>query len=325
MLILLLGPDNFSKKDHISFLAAQEKAEVEFFVDETAPPRLENLLEQDLFAKKKLHVLQGLLAKYSLDSAVLEKLINSKNTIIFLEDKVDKRLASNKLVLANKNVKVKDFTLPHGSELDAWIIKQVKAAGASISKPAANLLAQKLGRDDVQETKFGGKVVDVKEVYNLHQAQSEINKLIAYAAGREITPQDVEDLVVEDREVDVLKIVNAIGDRQKGAAFNLVNEFLRDGDNKAQVIQLNALLSEQFRNILVVQDFTARNVPEAGILEQTSWKSGRLFVMKKISRAFVPAKVKDCLNKLAALDGELKTSSTPPRVLLDLILTQLFV
>ena len=45
--------------------------------------------------------------------------------------------------------------------------------------------------------------------------------------------------------------------------------------------------------------------------------------MKKIAVRFKPKTVLEFLTKLEALDEELKTSSTPPKVLLDLIVSQL--
>ena len=60
-------------------------------------------------------------------------------------------------------------------------------------------------------------------------------------------------------------------------------------------------------------------------LTTTGWKSGRLFVMKKAALRFAPKKIMETLQKLSSLDEELKTSQTPPKVLLDLIISQLFV
>ena len=95
-------------------------------------------------------------------------------------------------------------------------------------------------------------------------------------------------------------------------------------DEKGAIIQLNGLISEQFRNVAMAQDFLSQKKGENQILEITGWKSGRLFVMKKIASKFPAKKVLEFLSKLAALDEELKTSQTPPKVLLDLIVAQLF-
>ena len=325
MISLLLGPDDFGKKQYISSLAAKEKAGTEFFVGDEIPP-VDKFLEQDLFSLKKIFVMSGLLSQYDLSGEILDKIISSTNQIFFLEEKIDKRLAGNKLLLANKKIETKQFDLPHGTQLDSWIVKRVKELGGSINKDAGSSLAKKLGRDQATETRFGGKVVDVKEVYNLWQADSEIRKLMAYAEGKEISEQDVEELAIESGETDTLKITNAIGDNNRNLALNYIQDFLaQGGDNKSRIIQLNALLSEQFRNILVLQDFLSRNLSETEIMEKTKWKSGRLFVLKKIASRFPEKKVRDLLGKLAHLDEELKSSSVPPRVLLDLILAQLFL
>ncbi len=326
MLYLLLGPDGFGKREYINALCAEKKAEAVYFNDEENLPLAEELTQQDLFSLPKVFVLKALLGKYG-GPGLAEKFIASKNYIIFAELKLDKRSSENKKLLANKNIEVKQFELPHGSELNGWIEQRSKFYNGQISSEAAEALAVALGRDNAKETKFGGKVVDVEEVYNLWQADSELQKLIAFSNGKEITPVEVKELVGQNGEVDVFDLTNAIADSQKQKAWDLLARFLSGktgADEKGAVIQLNALLAEQFRNVAAVQDFLVHKKSESEILELTGWKSGRLFVMKKIAGKFPQKKVLDFLNKLSALDEEMKTSSTPPRVLLDLIISQLF-
>jgi DNA polymerase III delta subunit len=123
----------------------------------------------------------------------------------------------------------------------------------------------------------------------------------------------------------VLTKLHALAEKDK-RALELISKFLQEqtaSDEKGSIIQLNALLSEQFRNVYMAQEFLAGKTSEADILDKTGWKSGRLFIMKKIAARFKPQTISETLSKLAALDEELKTSQTPPRVLLDLILAQL--
>ena len=326
MLYLLLGPDDFSKKEHIYSLAQKEALRLEFFVDPASPPDLRQLASQDLFNKPKIFVLANLLGNIDI-TANAENLAKAANHIFLIEQKLDKRSTENKKLLANKSITVKEFTLPHGQDLDKWIVSRAKELGGQISKEAAGELARRLGRDEAKETKVAGKVVAVEEIYNLSQADNEIKKLLAFANGREIGMDDVVNLVFENFETDVFEITNAIADGKKTEALTLIKNFLSfetGSEEKSGIIQLNALLSEQFRNVAMVQSFAADRVNESSILEKTGWKSGRLFIMKKIAGKFAPSKVLDFLNKLEALDEELKTSQTPPKVLLDLILVQLF-
>jgi DNA polymerase-3 subunit delta len=188
-------------------------------------------------------------------------------------------------------------------------------------------LAVRLGRDRAREKKIAGKFISVEEVFDLWQADNEIKKLLAFAAGKEITEQDVKDLVPASEETDVLDVIDAIGQGDKAGALALIDKFLREeagSDEKAKIIQLNALLSDQLRNVCLVQDFLSRRTGDGEILEKTSWKSGRLFVMKKISGKLNHKKILEALKRLEALDEELKSTSLPPRVPLNLIIMQLF-
>jgi len=331
MLYLLLGQDDFSKREYLQTAHTAAKAgEIQVFLAETEGLAWSVFLNQDLFSKPKTFVVSGgfkFLEKQP-GEAPLEALVKNPNLIFLLEEKLDKRGSLAKKLLGFQGVVTEQFDLPHLKKYEDWIQKRSKALGGVFSVPAAEALAKKLGRDDFEEVKVQGRVIEIREVFSLWQTDSEIRKLLSLASGREVVPEDVENLVHAEIEVDSIAIANAIADNDRVKALALVESFLRESagaDQKAGVIQLSALLSEQFRNIAIVQDLVSRRMPEAEILEKTGWKPGRLFVMKKIAGRFPALKVWQTLAKLEALDTELKTSSTPPRVLLDLILSQLLL
>jgi DNA polymerase III delta subunit len=332
MFTLLLGSDDFSKKGFIDALVLDTGADLVMFGEGDGAPKTGSFLETDLFSKPKVFVLQNIMPEFS--AGEMEKLISSPNHVVVLVKSLDKRKKENKELIANsdasvgagKKITVKEFVLPHGRELNEWILSRVKFYNGAMSKDAVELLAVRLGRDNGKEIKVAGKIISAEEVFNLWQADGEIRKLMSFAAGAEIGVKEVAELVSENGEVDVFDLTNAIADNQKQKSLELLNRFLKEqtaSDEKGAIIQLNALLSEQFRNVAMIQDFLLVKKSEDQILEATGWKSGRLFVIKKIASRFPAKKILDFLNKLSALDEELKTSSTPPRVLLDLIVSQL--
>ncbi len=324
MFTLLLGPDDFSKKEHITVLAAKESLEIERFNANGEAPEAAKLVEQNLFSKQKIFILEGLIGKFDFDTAAPE-FIASQNNIFFIEEKLDKRLTATKELLKNKAVIVKEFLLPHGKDFENWIAEELHRQGAAASAKAIALLAQKLGRDETVETKFGGKVVDRKEIYTLWQAHNEIKKLLALGEGT-FDEVLIEESVSQQSEPDVLAIVNAIAEGKKQEAMTQLQEFISAGaaaGEKESIIHISALLSEQFRNVAMIQSFQKSGAREQDILDSTGWKSGRLFVISKIANRFDQKKVLEALEKLSLLDEELKTGNTPPRVLLDLILVQL--
>ncbi len=328
MLYILLGSDDYSKKQYISALVKEKTADLVMYHQDDEIPSVSRLTETDLFSKAKVFMLPFPPLDGEGGGGVnINRLIESSNHIIILINSLDKRKKENKDLLANKKIISKEFNLPHGLELNKWIEKNAGDLGGKISKPAIEELAKRLGRDSAKEVKAGGKIISTEEVYNLWQAQSEIKKLLAFAAGRPIEIEDVRELVPENLEVDAFEIINAIGEGNRQKTFYLMREFLRAdsaSDEKAAVIQLNALLSDQMRSLAITQDFLKNKTPDETIIKDTGWKSGRLYIMKKISSQLKSIKVLETMKKLEALDGELKTTQTPPKVLLDLILAQIF-
>jgi len=161
---------------------------------------------------------------------------------------------------------------------------------------------------------------------NLNQLDNELQKLIAYADGKPIDRGMVDVLVRKNTDVETWDIINALGDRNMKQAFLALEQFYANdtaGDDKAKTIQLNALLADQFRSILLAQDFVSQRAPDAVVLEKTGWKSGRLFVMKKLAGKFKPGQLLGALDKLERLDIELKSTTTPGQVILQLIAAQL--
>lgn len=321
MLYILLGPDDYTKKIYIRDLARNISADVAAFDVDDEVPDTTRLVEADLFSKPKVFVLFSLLfaeQRQKEDNEAIDKLVRSQNHIIVCVEFLDKRRKENKNLLARKDITVKEFNLPHGVELNKWTERRAGELGGEIAKAAVEELAVRLGRDQTYQT---------KEVYSLWQVESEIKKLIAFTAGRRIEAADVRAVVSENLEVNAFDIINAIGEGKKQRALDLMHKFLRAesaADEKAAVIQLNALLSDQMRSLAITQDFVRLKVSDTEIIKKTGWKSGRLYIMKKIAGRLSSLKILETLKKLEALDEALKTSQLPPGVLLDLIVSQIF-
>jgi len=323
MLSIFLGPDSYTKHRVIQEKVDALRLPLEVLIMPEELP-MDQLTSQDLFSGKKAFLVSGAIAR--LDEKKVEALTLGPHQVFFMDEKIDKRTTFGKSLTLRKDISIQEFPLPHGRQLNEWIQKRVKELGGSMDTKAIEALSVRLGRDSGSETKFGGKVVSVEEIFSLWEAEHEIEKLVSYAAEEGITEEMVMHLVEERGEARVLDIVDAIAQKQKQHAMELLEQFLQNetgSDEKGKIIQLNALLSEQFRNVAMIQDFVKNNVPDDAILSQTSWKSGRLFVIRKIAARFENKKIMDVLAKLSALDEELKTGSTPPRVLLDLIMVQL--
>ncbi len=315
MLHILLGKNYFAKQAYIDDLARSQSLPVTRYTPDTLP-RLGSLVEPTLFSKPGLTVLDGCLGK----AEVLEftpTLIASGDLFIIVEEKVDKRKSENTKLLKMDGVIVKEFPVPHGSELIAWIEQHAQQLGGQIARPASAALVRLLSGEST-DPRFETDV-------DLWQMHNEMQKLVTYADGAEITEDMVVALVRDAATPQVWDIIDAVGKRQPALVLSVMQRYF-DSDNgadeKTKIIQLNALLADQFRSLLLVKSAQQTGMPDEAILSQTGWKSGRLFMMKKLSAPFAEKSLVGMLTKLEALDMELKTSSVPPKVLVDLILSQ---
>ncbi len=316
MLHILLGKHHFAKQSYIDDLATKKSVVVTRYINETLP-HLENLTQPSLFSKPGIVVLDGCLNKVEV-MEFIPTLIESKDIFVIVEEKVDKRKTEITKLLKLPNVVVKEFPVPHGSALAEWVSNHAKELGSSITQPAANLLMRLLGGEST-DPRFE---VDM----DLWQIHNELKKLAVYADGKEITEDMVSVLVRNVAVPQVWDIVDAVGKRQPALVLATMQKYLESDsstDDKAKIIQLNALLADQFRSLLLVKSAQNIGMPDDIVLDKTGWKSGRLFVMKKLSAPFEEKSLVATLGKLEALDVELKTGSVPPKVLLDLICSQI--
>ncbi|HEX3100075.1 MAG TPA: hypothetical protein VHQ41_03870 [Patescibacteria group bacterium] len=318
MITLLLGTDTLAKKLRISEAAKLAGAEVETFTESTANLSVDSILQtavgQQLFGAPKIVVLDHVWKK--LDTEVLlEKFGDSSASFYIVEDSLDKRTSANKEFLKDARVTVVELNAPIGTRASTdWIVQYAKDNNIKIDSAAAFALASAL-------------LLDEDASLDVLHAQNELQKLKQFAVseGGAITKDMVALLVETETGVDVFALLNAIATKNKKLALQMLTAFFETetADEKTNAIKVAALLSDQFRSLAIAIDADERRMPDDAVLQLTGWKSGRLFIMKKLSRNFTLSKVKQALSKLENLDRELKTGTMPPHVVLDLIIADM--
>lgn len=312
MITLLLGTDSLAKKQYIDDRAKQLAAEIEVFTDATNLD-FSRLFEPQLFGASKLIVLDHIWKQLDIEKMLEQVGSNATAQLFLLEDSLDKRVNVNKEFLKDSRVTVIEKNAPVGlGESVVWIRQFAKVNNINIDATVATKLANSILSDELA-------------TLSVLRTQNELTKLKSYANGEAITVAMVEDLVESTTSIDVFALTNAIAAKNKKLALQLLNEYFENesGDEKANAIKVTALLSEQFRSLLIALDSQTRRLAEAEVLAMTGWKSGRLYIMNKTARNFTIPQVKQSLGKLENLDRELKTGSMPPHVVLDLIIADI--
>ena len=304
MLTLLIGQDVYAKQQYLDSEISKHGAEVVKYQDSSQKPILSSLAGASLFGRATFHVLIGLLKDYELPE--LEKAVSAESLIYFWEDSVDKRLSKTKAL--QKIAVVMEFPEPDAGSASAWIIKHAEDNEIKIQPSAAAVLARRL-------------MGETKQTLSVTAAHNELLKLSTYAGEKAITVAMVEELTPQDLSIDIFGLLNFVASGNKSQAMQAMKKYYENSseDDKVLTIRLVALMSDQLRSLLIAKQLFSQGLSEQQILTATGWKSGRLFVMNKLGRNFSEQQLNTGLTKLYNLDKELKSSTLPPRAVMDLI------
>jgi DNA polymerase-3 subunit delta len=196
---------------------------------------------------------------------------------------------------------VKAFELPKQRDLPAWIRRRTRDKGGQISHEAVNMLAALVGRD-------------------LRLLDLEIDKLLTYTDGQQVTAADVRALVSRAREISIFDLVDAIGLRQTDRALRLLHAMLAD---LAAPLYLLSMIARQIRILLQVSELLAQGLGESDIASQLKLHP---YVTKKgVAQAhnFSRGQLKDAHNRLVETDWSIKTGKIHDELALDLLVVDL--
>lgn len=225
--------------------------------------------------------------------------------LVFVENKT---LASSHPILRLARAKEKErqafvklFAKPKDSELPRWIEERVRSQNGSISREAASLLAVLIGDD-------------------LRLLEQEIEKLLLYADGKQIRPEDVQTLVSRARETKVFDLVDCVGQRQTGKALLLLHRLLEEGEDP---LSLLAMLARQIRILIQVKELQTKGLTAPQITERLGLHP---YVVEKSlaqARNFTMAQLEAAHQHLVDTDWALKTGITGERLALELLVINL--
>jgi DNA polymerase-3 subunit delta len=209
-----------------------------------------------------------------------------------------------KLALAQgkaQGAHVKEFKVPKESNLPGWIARRVRKQGGDLSRTAAGMLAQLVGAD-------------------MRLLDQEIDKLLVYADGRQVTGEDVQALVSRAREAVVFDLVDAIGHRQAARALELQHQLIDDGEAP---LFLLAMLGRQVRLLIQIKELQAQGVSQPELtktLKLHPYVVGK--VLSQIPR-FSMAQLEKAHERLVDTDWAIKTGRMNDKLALDLLVVEL--
>lgn len=284
------------------------------------------LATDSLFAKKRLLLIRNVLANKS--ENFLKELADylaqfkTENIIIFYEERLtlDKHKkpvwltaddktkaltkAQQKMWLVMAEAYLMYYPLLNEQELAKWLKQKLGESGLAISRGAERILLS-AGPD-------------------LWLINNEINKLIAYklalADGLEINENDLRDLVSYDTNQSIFELTDAIGNKDKAKAIDLMKQQLA---NSAAPLYLLSMLNRQFKIILSV-----RQGLDNGLSPKTLADSLKLhpYVLQKSinqARNYNLTNLKAIIGTLAKIDYNFKSGKWSVEMMLDVLVARL--
>lgn len=307
MIYLLFGEDNYQSRQKLNRIKEdfEEKDPskinlASFDIEEKEYKNIKEAIQaQPFLAKSRLIVVYNLISKgYKGTQDKFYDLISNKevpesnNIILFESNKVKKNSRLYKIV--KKVGKVEEFNPLFGYQLNKWIEDEVKNRGGKINQKAISKLAAFVGS-------------------NLSQLDSEIDKLITYKIGEEITEEDIGLQVRARLDDNIFNFVDALGRKDKAMALRLLHEQIEQGQDE---IYLLSMLSYQLRNLI-----TIKNLSNFGINQNEIAKRAKIhpYVVKKTLgqvRNFDLDKLKIMYRDLLEADISFKTGRAADKMLL---------
>jgi DNA polymerase-3 subunit delta len=204
-----------------------------------------------------------------------------------------------------EEIVVRAFDPPKAATLPRWLERRAQAKDGRIEPAAATALASALADDGSGD---------------LRQADNELEKLLTYAGDRAVTAEDVTELVAPVGQESIFRLVDALADRDGRIAATLLHQFLTAGEPPLRIM---ALVARQMRLLTM-----ARGMIDAGA--DTRALQSRLpvppFVVTKLqrqARRFSLEGLVLAMERLAAMDEDIKTGEMDPVTSLDLFVASL--
>ncbi len=311
MIYLLAGPDEFRIREKVSLILA----EMEDSQNQPACHWLEGdklsvdeldqaLLAQSLLFTQRSVVIKNLLtAGLELSQNWLEEWLTGPElpgvTVVLIE--ATALTAKSRWQKYAKNWHSETYPLLSPAESITWINQQAQKRGINLSAAAARQLANNFGDD-------------------LWRLSNELDKLALWAGANLVTPEMLAQIVTPILPDNIFQAVDALARRELAAANLAINRQLAVGANETELL---AMVAYQFRNIVLLKALLEDKVAPDKLAAKTGLHP---YVVKKslsFARSFSWTQLQRIFYLLQKVDTAMKSSQTPPRVGLDILVAQI--
>ena len=201
-----------------------------------------------------------------------------------------------------------EFARVDEDEGTKWVLDTCAQNGVKIDRDAAHELVDALGAD-------------------MMLVAGELEKLTLYVGEKkQITPADVETLVLAAKQRSLYELTDAISAKDRKRALEMLDAILASGDGEDAAIGHLYMLARTFRQMLVVLE---KNVRDSRTIWQALWQGFRVppfaaeDLIKQARRYKSRRDLTRAIRRVAQADVELRSSPASKRLVLERLIIDL--
>lgn len=179
-----------------------------------------------------------------------------------------------------------------------WVMERARTMDKKLGLDAAQALIERTGPD-------------------LRLVVSELDKLAAYCGDKAmITREDVQAVVGPSTETSIFRLMDALGQKNKKRALNLLDEMLRQGEPALVILYM---IARQIRLILGAKKLAEKGYGPSEVAVQLKTKAYAAETALGQARRFSEQELVEAFERLLEADLAIK-SGADPRLALELLL-----
>lgn len=152
---------------------------------------------------------------------------------------------------------------------------------------------------------------------NFNIIEREVEKLVSFAHGREITRKDIDILLPHKSENDVFDLVEHISLKRPDMAIGLMNELLHRGENLMLIL---SLIEGQFKKLFTIKVSIAKGKSKEDIAKELRLPP---FICEKLimqSKKFTMEQLRKCMKLCIDAEKTLKSSTIDKKTEMELMI-----
>ncbi len=223
-------------------------------------------------------------------------------------------VATKKGRITDKNKKLADFVIKNGTvcemglltpaEMSKFIISEVSENGSSISHTNANELADMC-------------------LYDILTVKNEIDKLCAYANGKEITHEMLNLLVHRQNNITVFQLADAVASFNKQQSFVALDELMTDKNNRGSVLaNITNIFLDMYRASCAKN--AGKGVSDVMSDYSYVWEFKVKNAFRDSSRMST-ARIRSCIKILRDTAVQLNTTAVDEKIVLEQAVTKMLM